>query len=59
MFKLELSEQMVMVIINALGNHAYREAAPVIAELHKQVNNQRISMPPSNGKAEQTFEKRE
>lgn len=48
--RFELSDQMVMVIVSALGNHPYREAAPVIMELQRQVNNQR---PPTNGSAEE------
>lgn len=52
MFKFELSEQMTMVIADALGNHPYKEAAPVIAEIQRQVNNQRIPMG-GNGRMDQ------
>ena len=52
MLKLELSEQMVMVIANALGNHPYRESAPVIAEIQRQINGQVRQPPPINGNAE-------
>ena len=48
MFTLELHERMVMVIIQALGNFAYKDSAPVIAELQKQINAQ--TGPRSNGK---------
>lgn len=56
MFRLELSEQMTMIIVAALGGHPYREAAPVIAELQKQINNQRMPMPPPNGNANEAVE---
>lgn len=49
MFKLELTEQMTMIIINALGNHPYKEAAPVIRELQQQINAQMAQRPPTNG----------
>ena len=49
MFKLELTEQMVMVIATALGNHPYREAAPVILEIQKQINGQRMPTQPLEG----------
>lgn len=58
MYKLELSEQMMGVIASALGSHPYREAAPVIHELQRQINNQRMPMPPTNGKMEQPEEQR-
>lgn len=52
----DLSDPMTMVIIEALGNHPYKEAAPVIGELQRQINSQR---PPvqSNGKVEHIAEK--
>lgn len=37
MYKLELSEQMLDVISRALGNTPYAIAAPVVAELQKQI----------------------
>lgn len=40
MLKLELSQEMINVIGQALGNAPYNIAAPVIAELHKQLNSQ-------------------
>ena len=43
MFKFELSEQMFSVIANALGNHPFREAAPVVQELQRQLNAQRMN----------------
>jgi hypothetical protein len=50
----DLSDQMTMVVIAALGNHPYREAAPVIAEMQRQANAQQRmpGMPsmPGNGK---------
>jgi hypothetical protein len=54
MFRFELSEQMTAVIANALGNHPFREAAPVINEIQRQINNQR-PMPgvATNGKQDQ------
>ncbi len=51
MFKLELTEQMTMIIATALGNHPYREAAPVIVELQRQINMQQAARA-SNGGAE-------
>jgi hypothetical protein len=42
--RFELSDQTMMVIMTALGNHAYREAAPVIADLQQQYNQQRQQM---------------
>ena len=42
MFDLRLSEQMTMMVLNALGNHPYREAAPVIVELQRQISKQRM-----------------
>lgn len=53
MFMFELSEQMTAVIVNALGNHPYRESAPVIAELQRQINRQMASRQTANGKTEQ------
>jgi hypothetical protein len=41
MFKLELSEQMLVVIGQALENSPFRIAAPVIAEISRQVAAQR------------------
>jgi hypothetical protein len=51
MYTFELSEQMAAVIVSALGNHPYREAAPVIAELQRQATKQ-MPLPPTNGKAD-------
>jgi hypothetical protein len=53
MIRLELPEQMMAVIASALGNHPYREAAPVIAEVQRQINVQQRTqaMPPmGNGR---------
>ncbi len=47
----ELSDQMTMVVIQALGNHPYKDAAPVIIEMQRQANAQR--MPQGNGKPDQ------
>ncbi len=47
----ELSDQMTMVVITALGNHPYREAAPVIMEMQRQANAQR-PLPQTNGRDE-------
>lgn len=53
MFKFELPEQMTAVIVAALGEHPYRESAPVIAELQRQINNQMASRyPQANGNAD-------
>lgn len=41
MIKLELSEQHIAVIGQALGQAPYNVAAPVIAELQKQINEQK------------------
>jgi hypothetical protein len=49
MIKLELSEQMVAIVGEALGNVPFKIAAPVIAEIQKQIEAQR---PKTNGKAE-------
>ena len=40
MIKLELSDQMVSVIGEALGNAPYKVSAPVIAEIQKQISAQ-------------------
>jgi hypothetical protein len=40
MVKLELSEQMVAVIGASLGNAPYRDSAPVIAEMQRQIDAQ-------------------
>jgi len=40
MIKLELSEQHFNIIVETLGNAPYRVAAPVLAELSKQVQEQ-------------------
>ena len=40
MFKLELSEDMMNIIVQALANAPYRVAAPVLNEIQKQVNEQ-------------------
>lgn len=49
MIKLELSEQMVAIVGEALGNVAFKISAPVIAEIQKQIEAQR---PKANGKNE-------
>lgn len=49
MLHLDLSEQMLGVIAEALANHRFRDAAPVIAELQRQINAQR---PMGNGRDE-------
>jgi 16S rRNA A1518/A1519 N6-dimethyltransferase RsmA/KsgA/DIM1 with predicted DNA glycosylase/AP lyase activity len=49
MIKLELSEQMVAVVGEALGNMPYKISAPVVAEIQKQIEAQR---PKANGKGE-------
>ncbi len=41
MLKLELSEQMIAVIGQALGQAPYNVAAPVVAEIQKQINAQK------------------
>jgi len=41
MIKLELTEQHFNIIVEALGNTAYRVSAPVIAELARQSQEQR------------------
>jgi hypothetical protein len=41
--RLELSDQALMVVMNALGNHPYREAAPVVVEIQRQYNQQRMN----------------
>ena len=38
--RLDLSDQALMTIMAALGNHPYREAAPAIMELQRQINAQ-------------------
>jgi hypothetical protein len=38
MIKLELSEQMLQVIGDALANAPYRVSAPVLAEIQKQLD---------------------
>ena len=40
MIKLELTDQMVAVIGAALGNYPFKDAAPVVAEIQKQIGNQ-------------------
>lgn len=40
MIKLELTPQMLNVISQALGNSPYAVAAPVVAELQRQINEQ-------------------
>lgn len=40
MLKFELSPQMLSVISQALGNAPYSVAAPVVAELQRQINAQ-------------------
>lgn len=51
-FKLELSEQMLQVIGNALGAAPYNVAAPVVAELQKQVSAQLQPATPAEKSAE-------
>lgn len=53
MYTLTISDQMLVVIAAALGNHPYRESAPVILEIQKQISNQRVPSPPTNGKDSQ------
>lgn len=48
MITLELSEQMVAVIGEALGNAPYKLSAPIIAEIQKQIEEQQ---PKGNGDA--------
>lgn len=43
MMRLELSEQMLAIIAEALGNHRFREAAPVISEIQRQINAQMMN----------------
>ncbi len=45
MLKFELSEQMVAVISNALANGPYGQVAPVVAEMQKQINEQKAEKP--------------
>ena len=45
MIKLELSEQHFNIIVETLGNAPYRVAAPVLAELSKQVQEQQQLSP--------------
>jgi hypothetical protein len=40
MIKLELTEQMVQVIGEALGNAPFKTSAPVVAELQRQISAQ-------------------
>lgn len=40
MYLLTLDERMMQVIVDSLSNAPYRIAAPVLAELQKQVNQQ-------------------
>ena len=47
MIKLELSEAHFNIIVETLGNAPYRVAAPVLAELGKQVQEQRPPAPVS------------
>lgn len=56
MFRLELTEQMTMVIAEALGNHPYKESAPVIAEIQKQVNSQMASRSRNGGIVNQEYD---
>lgn len=48
MVKLELSTEMIAVIAAALGNHPYRQAAPVIAAIQRQFDAQTQSAKPSS-----------
>ena len=41
MIKFELTEQHFNIVVDALGNTAYRISAPVIAELARQSQEQR------------------
>ncbi len=41
MIKLELSEQMLVVISNCLANGPYSQVAPVVAEMNRQITEQR------------------
>jgi hypothetical protein len=41
MLKLELSDQMVAAIGEALNNAPYKLAAPILIELQRQINEQR------------------
>jgi hypothetical protein len=53
MIRLELPDQMMAVIADALGNHPYREAAPVVAEVQRQINVQQrppTTQPMGNGR---------
>ena len=49
MIRLELTEQQVAVIGAALGNYAYRDAAPVIQAMQTQIDAQQPAVPPMNG----------
>ena len=49
MIQLTLSEQMLSVIAEALANHRFRDAAPVIGEIQKQINAQMPRPPAGNG----------
>jgi hypothetical protein len=51
MVKLELSEQMIQVIGEALGNAPFKTSAPVIAELQKQINAQQDEAPAQSKQA--------
>ena len=41
--KLELTEQQIQIIVEGLANLPWRTAHPVLAELDKQVNDQKNS----------------
>lgn len=45
MIKLELSDQMVAVIGELLGNAPYKIASPIVDEMQKQINAQKSDAP--------------
>lgn len=49
MIKIELSNEMLTVIAAALGNHPFRQAAPVVSELQRQIDAQQRANVGSNG----------
>lgn len=52
MYKIELSEEHLRVIADALGNAPFRLAAPVVSELQRQIREQQ---PKPNGHAEEAL----
>lgn len=52
MYKIELSEEHLRVISEALGNTALRLALPVVTELQRQIREQQ---PKPNGYAEEAL----